>query len=73
MGDLILEWIDYIPHGDQCLKQQNSCSDHLLRYSLIVFSPLSTISIKNVSKCKMPKKGTLALAASSTKSCKTVT
>lgn len=51
MGDLILEWIDCIPHGDKCLKQQNSCSDHLLRYSLVVLFPLSTISIKNVSKC----------------------
>lgn len=52
MGDLIPEWIDCIPHGDKCLKQQNSCSDHLLRYSLIVFFPLSTISIKNVQNAK---------------------
>lgn len=56
MGDLILEWIDCIPHGDKCLKQQNSCSDHLLRYSLVVLFPLSTISIKNVSKCLKKKR-----------------
>lgn len=69
MGDLILEWIDCIPHGDKCLKQQNSCSDHLLRYSFVVLFPLSTISIK---KCfqMLKKKGTLA--DSSTKSRKTV-